>query len=238
MLGPGEGVVGCCGFPEAQARYFREFRAVEIQQTFYEPPRPETATRWREAAGPAFHFTLKAWQVITHEPSSPTYRRMRTPIPPAARARHGSFRPTAEVDAAWERTAAVARALAAEVVLFQCPASFRPTGENVRHLREFFRRVDRGELVLAWEPRGGWPEETIVALCSELALVHAVDPFAARPLAGAFKYFRLHGIGGARYRYSDDDLARLAAWTLGGPAYVFFNNMPMLEDARRSLKFL
>jgi uncharacterized protein YecE (DUF72 family) len=35
-------LVGCCGFPEAQARYVAEFRAVEVQQTFYDPPRPRS----------------------------------------------------------------------------------------------------------------------------------------------------------------------------------------------------
>ncbi|MER3469532.1 MAG: DUF72 domain-containing protein, partial [Thermoflexus sp.] len=55
--------IGCCGFPKARSVYFRAFRAVEVQQTFYDPPRPETLRRWREEAGPDFVFTLKAWQV-------------------------------------------------------------------------------------------------------------------------------------------------------------------------------
>jgi uncharacterized protein YecE (DUF72 family) len=232
-LAPREVAVGCSGFPEAQARYFREFRAVEVQQTFYDPPRPETAARWRAAAGPDFHFTIKAWQAITHEASSPTYRRLRQPIPPAERSRYGAFRPTAEVGAAWERTRQVARALGADAVLFQCPASFGPTDENVGRMRTFFRRADRDGLAFAWEPRGGWPATLVARLCGELELVHAVDPFAARPLAGSFRYFRLHGIGGVRHRFTDEELRRLAGWVVPGPAFVFFNNMYMLPDARR-----
>lgn len=33
--------VGCCGFGEAQQKYVAEFPVVEIQVTFYQPPRGE-----------------------------------------------------------------------------------------------------------------------------------------------------------------------------------------------------
>jgi uncharacterized protein YecE (DUF72 family) len=247
--------IGCCGFAEAQDKYFREFEAIEIQQTFYEPPRPATAARSRENAGPEFHFALKAWQAITHESSSPTYRRMRTNIKPAARSRYGSFRRTAEVSAAWQRTAELAVPLRAEVVLFQCPASFGPTPENVVNLRHFFEHVERHGLAFAWEPRGAWPSDQVSALCRELRLVRAYDPLTAGPSlhrarpapttpteaspigpamsAGELGYFRLHGIGGAGYHYTEDDLVRLSELAGRGPAYVFFNNLAMLHDARR-----
>jgi len=230
---PGDVLVGCCGFPEAQVQYYREFRAVEIQQTFYDPPRPATAERWRETAGPGFHFAMKAWQVITHEPSSPTYRRLRRAIDPATRGSYGSFRPTREVDAAWARTLAVVRALRAEIVLFQCPASFTPTTEHVANLRRFFERIDRSGSGIAWEPRGAWPDDVVASLCRDLGLIHAFDPFVALPVTGGTTYFRLHGIGGVRHRYGDEELARLAALLARGPVWVLFNNMHMLEDARR-----
>ena len=31
--------VGCCGFPISLRRYAEEFSVVEVQQTFYQPPR-------------------------------------------------------------------------------------------------------------------------------------------------------------------------------------------------------
>lgn len=34
--------VGCCGFLQGMARYFQEFRLVEVQQTFYRPPHLNT----------------------------------------------------------------------------------------------------------------------------------------------------------------------------------------------------
>lgn len=35
-------LIGCCGFPMARERYFARFPVVEVQQTFYRPPRIET----------------------------------------------------------------------------------------------------------------------------------------------------------------------------------------------------
>jgi uncharacterized protein YecE (DUF72 family) len=94
--------VSCRGFPVRRFAYVRQFELVEIQQTFYLPPRSETLRRWRAEAPPGFEFALKAWKLITHRPTSPTYRRLRKPIPEQEHARYGAFRGTAEVQAAWQ----------------------------------------------------------------------------------------------------------------------------------------
>ena len=231
-------IVGCCGWPVARARYFEHFGAVELQDTFYQPPSVELADKWRRQAPPGFRFTLKAWQLITHAASSPTYRRLKKPLPEEQRAACGFFRPTAPVQAAWEHTLAVARALKAEAVIFQCPASFRPEPRHIAQLEAFFRQAARDDRLMVWEPRGPWPAETVRALCRRHELVHCVDPFQASPLYGPAVYFRLHGREGYRYRYADEELARLAemAERYGGgrrPVYVMFNNVFMMEDARR-----
>ena len=72
-----EGVkIGTCGFGRVnRPEYFKLFPIVEIQHTFYQPPQIETFEKWRSGAPDDFEFTLKAWQLITHEASSPTYRR-------------------------------------------------------------------------------------------------------------------------------------------------------------------
>ena len=62
--------VGCCGFPMGRKAYFQRFSLVEVQQTFCKPPRLETLARWHQEAPEGFEFILKAWQLITHEPSS------------------------------------------------------------------------------------------------------------------------------------------------------------------------
>src|ERR687898_3656368 len=85
--------VGLCGFTMGFEDYVREYRLVEVQQTFYEPPRDATMRRWRALAPPDFEFTIKAWQLVTHDASSPTYRRLRTPLTDRDRAEAGGVRP-------------------------------------------------------------------------------------------------------------------------------------------------
>ncbi|MDI3317672.1 MAG: DUF72 domain-containing protein, partial [Bacillota bacterium] len=208
-----------------------------------------------------FLFAMKAWQLITHDPSSPTYRRLREPLA-GPRDAYGLFRPTREVRAAWLRTLEVARRLGARLLLFQCPARFTPTPEHVANLRAFFTMAERelggrgGELRFLWEPRGRWTPEQAGAVAAELGLVPVYDPLAAGAPAwppggpaGAggvppLAYFRLHGIGGYRYRYTDEDLERLlrrcreAEAAGAGEVFVLFNNVSMLEDARRFRRLL
>jgi uncharacterized protein YecE (DUF72 family) len=227
--------VGCCGFTSSRREYFERLQTVEVQQTFYQPPKPSTARSWREEAPPAFELTMKAWQLITHEPQSPTYRRLAKPIPPELGSRYGSFRDTEEVWAAWETTRAVAEAMGAKVILFQSPASFTPTRENKERLRRFFTRLPRGAWRCAFEPRGVWEPEDVGALCRELDLLHAVDPLQEDPQASdRIAYFRLQGPVTGRYRYSDEDLSRIAQkcepFEL---VYCLFNNVEMYKDALR-----
>ncbi len=224
--------VGCCGFPVKRSDYYAQLPAVEVQQTFYQPPRPTTVQRWRAEAPPAFRFSMKAWQLITHPPSSPTYRRLREPLS-GLREHYGFFRPTDEVWAAWERTRAIAAALQADWIIFQCPARFTPTDEHVANLRAFFTRIERGRWRLGWEPRGHWPPDLVRALCLDLDLVHVVDPFQQRPVTEGVAYFRLHGRTGYRYRYTEGDLATLHAWCRDyDEVWVLFNNVSMWTDAR------
>ena len=232
-------IVGCCGWPEARAKYFGHFSVVELQDTFYDPPSLAIIEKRRQEAPSDFIFSLKAWQLVTHPPRSPTYRRLKTPIPADSHDRYGFFRPTAEVGQAWERTASIARALGAPVIVFQCPPSFGPTPENKRNLLAFFGGIERGDFVLAWEPRGRCPSNEVEELCQRLDLIHCVDPFAAEATHGAVAYFRLHGRGGYRYRYGDGELEALRRMCLRQvesgrrPVYCLFNNVFMLEDALR-----
>ncbi len=223
--------VGCCGFVRS---YYSQFTVVEVQQTFYQLPQVNTARRWREEAPPAFEFTMKAWQAITHDPSSPTYRRARAQLPGPPE-HYGSFRPTPEVLDAWERTLAIAQALRATAVVLQCPPRFTPSAEHLHNLEHFLERARRpANVIIAWEPRGDWPRELIADICRRHQLVHAVDPFQGLPATATIAYFRLHGRTGYSYRFSDADLKQLAAWCREYEiAYCMFNNISMWEDALR-----
>lgn len=231
----------------AKAEYYRRFPVVEIQQTFYNMPRIHTAERWRKEAITSrarsgqsdFEFTMKAWQLITHEPSSPTYRRLRKAIPEAEKHLLGNFQPTEPVLNAWAGTEAVARAMGASVIVFQCPPRFTPMPTHVENLRKFFRTIDRRGFVAAWEPRGDWAPDLVQRLCAELDLVHVVDPLKQPPQSEGLRYFRLHGVTGYRYLHTDQDLqAVVEQCEMETPTYVLFNNLFMGEDALRLQKLL
>ncbi len=235
-------LVGTCGFAESHQRSFRDFRILEIQQTFYQPPRLATAERWWKEAPADFVFTLKAWQLITHEASSPTYRRLKEPLSPHQLAQTGGFRWNPVTRMAWERTLEMARALRAEAVLFQTPRSFLPTPDNLKRMRRFFTAIERHRLQLIIEPRGeAWTSEILQPLIDELSLVHGVDPFLCRPLGNGLRYFRLHGRPAYHYgyRYTDADLLALRGMLDPERAnWVLFNNAHMAEDARRFIRLL
>lgn len=86
---------------------------------------------------------------------------------------------------------------------------------------------------MAWEPRGKWPLELVRSLCQELDLVHCVDPFVWPPVWGGINYFRLHGITGYGYSFTQKDLKKLLSWCYEKPSWVLFNNLTMAQDAAR-----
>lgn len=231
--------VGLCGWTVSQAAYVRRFPVVEVQHTFYEPPADAVLTRWRTQVPSGFEFTMKAWQLVTHESNSPTYRRLKQPLPDNARGQVGAFRTTDPVLAGWQRTLDCARILEATAVLLQCPRSFRPTVVNVERLRSFMSQVERPDGRLLWEPRGDWPTQLLTELCAELNVVHVVDPMHAETVTPEQTYYRLHGTTGSRHVHTDEELYRLRSLIEGRPSpYVMFNNLPRAGDAERFLALL
>ncbi|MGZ9031206.1 MAG: DUF72 domain-containing protein [Burkholderiaceae bacterium] len=217
------------------AQYQRYFSVVEVQQTFYQPPEDDTLRRWRTDAPADFEFTLKAWQLFTHTSTSSTYRRLRRPITGSERSGLGAFRNTPIVDEGWRRTVECAHILSATAILFQSPASFKPTDEHIENLQTFFRRIERPRGIrLMWEPRGPWSEPQVAGLCKDLALVHVIDPFVTDAQTQSPTYFRMHGVTGSRHVYSDDELRWLMERIPAeGDVYVMFNNLPRVGDAKR-----
>jgi uncharacterized protein YecE (DUF72 family) len=224
--------IGTCGFRSTKEEYAKTFSTVEVQHTFYQPPQIPTLERWRTLVPPDFEFAVKAWQLITHEAKSPTFKRLKKNLTETERLEAGYFKPTAIVAEAWETTLACAKALQAKTILFQCPASFKQTRENINNLEKFFALIERGKLNFAWEPRGDWDGKTVKSICENLDLWHAVDPFAKITETPEKCYYRLHGRGGFRYKYEEDELAELAALLpKNKTSYIFFNNRYMTEDA-------
>lgn len=230
-------VVGTCGFGRSRVRTFRDVQAVEVQETFYRAVEPKRARAWRASAPAGFVFAVRASQFVTHEASSPTYRRARRSIAPEDAPMYGAFQETAPVREGWEVTRAVAEALRAAAVVFQTPASFRPTKAHVAAVYRFFGSIETAA-VKAWEPSGPWAGHLVAKTCEDLGLVHAVDPFAGEPATYGLAYFRLHGSppgpAKVRHTYTDADLSKLRATCEEyDDAYAMFDNMTMHDDAVR-----
>jgi uncharacterized protein YecE (DUF72 family) len=230
--------VGLCGFTMSMRTYGLHFPVVEIQNTFYDPPPDATLQKWRSVTPSSLEYTIKVWQLVTHAANSPTYRRMKSP--PDATQELGFFRDSSAVEQGWQRSVRCASLLSATAMLFQCPASFTPEADNIDRMRKFFERIERPQPRLLWEPRGPmWlaKRDLALSLCRDLGLVHVVDPFFVPPHKGHPVYWRLHGIGGARHSYTDEELRALQRMLLDvgttEPAYVMFNNLPRVGDAKR-----
>jgi len=235
--------IGLCGFTMAMEDYALHFPVIEVQHTFYEPPRDLILQRWRAVTAPTLEYTMKVWQLVTHRPSSPTYRRMKRRLAPGVAP--GFFRDSEAVAEGWQRSVQCATVLEATALLFQCPASFTPDPENVELMRRFFGRITRPPARLLWEPRGArWVAERALALslCRELDLVHVVDPFVTAPDPRQPVYWRLHGATGPRSSYSDAHHQQLRdmldAVSNTAPRYVMFNNLLRVGDARRFIQLV
>lgn len=225
--------IGCCSLGRSPARYFRRLSALELQQSFFEPPRAAALTRLRAQAPAGFAFVLRAWQLITHEPGSPGYRRLRAA--PTAPDACGHFRASELVREATERTWAAARDLGARALLFETPASFSPSAVQRERLARYFEAVDRQGLHLVWDPRGVWSHEGALAVCRDLGLVLCRDPGApdfVPPSPGEVAYFKLQGMG-RRGPVPEDDLLPVLEHAASAETFCLFNTVEQLRDAER-----
>lgn len=231
--------IGCCGFPLARAKYFKKFDLVEIQQTFHHIPQVKTLARWRQEAPKSFEFALKAWQLITHPPSSPSYEKLKEPLRTSKTKNYGSFQLTSEVLLAWEKTQEAARALNARFIVFESAREFVPEKTNIDNLTKFFGSIERGDYRMVWETHQPWPEDLVISLCRDLDLIYSFDPFTQTPLGGHPRYVKLRGRPGTGGGYPDEDLQELRRRAADLPeSYILFSNEDMLTDAERFKKLM
>jgi uncharacterized protein YecE (DUF72 family) len=220
--------VGCCGFPTSMKKYFESFDLVELNSTFYQYPRMETAEGWREKAPKNFEFTVKAHQDISHKEKM--------------KIEETSLQ-------AFEHMKQICKTLDSEILLVQTPGSFTP--DRLADAENFFEKVNREDLLLLWETRGpAW--ETAEAykelrqVLQELNVTHVTDPFRVKPAhTGEIAYFRLHGLAKQMYyyQYTDAELRKLKELVTPYKnerkgVYVLFNNLSMFEDGLRFMEYL
>lgn len=228
--------VGCCGFACSRSIYFKKFNLVEIQQTFYQPPSSELAEKWKKEAPSHFEFIIKAWQLITHPSSSPTYRRLKEKLADNVKNMFGYFQLNKYTLEAWERTCFIAKKLGCSIILFQSPASFKPEKKYINNLKKFFKKIKDKNFKFVWEPRGTWERKFLEEIAKDLEIFICFDPFKEIPFDQKLLYLRLHGKKGYNYKYNDSELKELKEIIKSlkyKSCYVMFNNVYMFDDALR-----
>jgi len=229
--------VGCCGFPVDRERYFKKFSVIEIQSTFYDFVKLETLKKWREEAPESFEFIIKVPQFITHQSTSPTYKKARN-LGNLNLEHLGNFQPSKEVFDCYKKVCEYAEILNTKVLIFQSPPSFKPEKKNIKNMAQFFKKIERRDFILGWEARGVWQPEQIKEVCMKHGLIDVVDTFIRDSVSGGIFYFRLHGGKGYRKIFSDVELKNLYKKARNKTGYIMFNNITMFEDAQRFKRLL
>ncbi len=161
------------------------FDTIEINSSFYAPPRPADAASWarRVRSNPRFRFTAKAWQRLTHERGEATEESLK-----------------ADAEAVRRSMAPLADAGVLGALLIQFPWSFRCTPENSSHLARVFRILAGFRLVLEVR-HGSWNHAEFYSFLREhnVAFCNVDQPVIGNSLPPSSQvtspvgYFRLHG---------------------------------------------
>ncbi len=199
--------------------YARHFETVEVNNSFYRLPAPETFATWRSNTPEGFTFAVKANRFITH------VKRLRDPEEPLSR----FFRSAAGLE---EKLGPI---------LFQLPPRWQAVPER---LRDFARSLPRGYRYVFEFRDPSWflPEIYQVLEEANCALCAASSPAfpEVRRTTADFAFLRFHG-GKILYgsKYSREELSEWASYALdllaeGRDVYAYFNNDAYgyaLEDA-------
>lgn len=245
--------VGVCKFTK---KMYSLFQTVEIQRTFYNIPKIETVEKWRLEAPNNFIFSFKVFQGLTHNKSSPTWRRYSGKITEEEMINVGDLKVNEYTMKYIEIMAKFAKILESSVVVVQTPSSFKPTKENISNAELFFDAFTRvlqrenAKAIIGWEPRGTWlknPDSILQLISDNDHVIHVTDPMYHDPVKlSKTLYFRLHGKPylNYRYKYTDGDfrllIGKIRDFLDQGikEIYVMFNNVNMINDAKTFQEFL
>ena len=210
------------GLPQREwLPYFAErFPTVEINNTFYMLPKPETFSTWRQRAPDDFIYVVKASRYLTH------IRRLRDCREPLSRF--------------WTNTRRLGKKLGP--VLFQLPPNFEADLERLEAFLRLLPKTMRPAFEFrhpSWETK-----EVYDALdrrgCS-LVIADRAGQSTAQVVTGGWTYVRFHwGRKTEDPGYSKRDLTKYADLLAGmdaEEAWVFFNNDPMGAAIRDAYTF-
>jgi uncharacterized protein YecE (DUF72 family) len=189
--------------------YARHFDSVEINNSFYRLPSPDTLARWRDSVPPGFRFALKASRYVTH------MKKLQDPDKSLA----GLF----------ERAAVLEDKLGP--ILFQMPPRWHC---NAQRLASFLAALPTG-FRYAFEFRDrSWINDRTYALLASHGVafcIYELDGFLSpRQVTTDFCYIRLHGPAGPyQGSYATQTLAgwagACASWSRQGhDVFCFFDN--------------
>jgi len=229
--------IGTCGFSVGRKKYFKFFKIVEIQKTFYDFVKEETLNKWREEAPSDFEFSFKVIQLLTHPLNSPTYRRMKDVKKFKENSlKYGFLKNTKEIFEIWKIMEKVSNILRARFVVFQFPKSFKRDSTNEKNLIRFFNKV-KGSFTPVVEFRDDSWKEIYEEIIRE-GIIIGGDPLRQYIPRQRINYFRLHGLTMYRYKYTEEDFKEIYRHLTGDENIVLFNNIYMFEDAILFKQFL
>ena len=234
--------VGTCGFSESIKKYFANYKTIEIQQTFYKILKDTTLIKWKKLAPKDFVFNFKAFQGITHPPTSPTWRKSNLKS-----LKHvGWLQPTKQVYKFWKKMLNYQKILDAKVIVIQLPSSFKDEPKNWDNAEKFFSKIDRGDFEIGVELRM-WKEESVRKFCKKFDLIDVCDINVRLPTIKKYiSYFRLHGAYkngriNYSYKYTKKDLEKILKRIkkIGSEyTFVMFNNLYMRDDSKKFIRMI
>lgn len=203
------------GLPSKERLKFfsQHFRTAEINYSFYHLPESKTYENWYNQTPDNFLFAVKASRFITH------VRRLK------------------DVKTAWDKFLENALYLKEKLgpILFQLPASFRSTNEDLKRLREFLKQIAKDDLRFAFEFRHeSWCDENTYKMLKRYKVAWVIADSPGYPKAEVvtadFVYIRMHGSEKLfSSKYSIDEIGSLCdkimEWRSKGlDVYTYFNN--------------
>jgi uncharacterized protein YecE (DUF72 family) len=206
------------------AHYARQFDTVEINNSFYRLPPPETFARWREQAPPHFLYAVKASRFLTH------MKKLKDPDDPLRRLFEG----------------AVQLGTRLGPVLYQLPPGWKVDTGRFAGFLEAIDRLPIGQLATdaGVAPRlplrhvvefrePSWYDDRIYELLQRhrvaLCLHDMPGSATSKIVVGPFVYVRFHGWTKYAGRYEDARLDEWADWLAaridgGLDVFAYFNN--------------
>jgi uncharacterized protein YecE (DUF72 family) len=190
--------------------YARALPTVEVNNTFYRMPKPESFARWASQVPSGFLFSVKAPKRITH------VQRLNAAADSMVYLFDG-LKPLADK---------------LGCVLFQLPAFFHKDAER---LRAFLERLPAGSRACFEFRHESWQDAEVIDLLAKYgAALCAADPLdgaAALQPTAEFGYVRL-----GREQYSDDHLLALRELLCAQPwreVFVYFKHAGCAPDLAR-----